>query len=197
VLHPDAWRDRRVVFPTGVEIHLPPPSRQDLDREGWQVVDERGPTLLLDDTLLATGQVERTTDFERGMPVHQARAADGGWEPDPWIWDDQALVLHVRDRGLVVLSSCSHSGAINVLRHAQRLTGVEHIHAFVGGMHLTGGPSEPIIRRTVDELAALAPDVLVPGHCSGWKAILGLATRLPAAYIQSNVGTTLHFAAPG
>src|SRR5438270_8435521 len=82
VLHPDAWRERRVVFPTGVEIHMPPPSHQDLDREGWQVVEERGPSLLFDNCLLVTGQVERTTEFERGMPSQQARTADG-WEPDP------------------------------------------------------------------------------------------------------------------
>jgi 7,8-dihydropterin-6-yl-methyl-4-(beta-D-ribofuranosyl)aminobenzene 5'-phosphate synthase len=65
VLHPDAWRERKVVFPTGVEMRLPPPSHQDLDREGWQVVEERGPSLLLEGTVLVTGQVERETDFEK------------------------------------------------------------------------------------------------------------------------------------
>jgi 7,8-dihydropterin-6-yl-methyl-4-(beta-D-ribofuranosyl)aminobenzene 5'-phosphate synthase len=192
VLHPAIWTDRRIVFPTGVEIHMPPPSRQDLDREGWQVVEERGPSLLLNDTVLVTGQVPRVTDFERGMPVHQMRVADH-WEPDVWIWDDQAVVIHVAGQGLVVLSSCSHAGAINVLRHAQRLTGVDQILAFVGGMHLTGGLFEPIIPATVAALAKIAPSVIVPGHCSGWRAIHAVAARLPDAFIQSNLGTCLHF----
>ncbi len=118
VLHPDAWRERKITFPSGLEIHMPPPSHQDLDREGWQVVEERAPSLLLNGTVLVTGQVDRVTDFEKGFPIQTARSTDGGWEPDPWIWDDQAVVVNVRDRGLVVLSGCSHAGAVNVLRYA-------------------------------------------------------------------------------
>lgn len=193
VIHPDAWRDRKVVFATGAELHLPPPSRQDLDREGVAIGEERLPSMLIDDTVLVTGEVERVTDFERGLPGSQART-DAGWEPDPWIRDDQAVVAHVRDRGLVVLSGCSHAGAINVLRQAQRLAGVERIHAFVGGMHLSGPAFEPLIPPTLDELAAIGPTWVVPGHCTGWRAQHELARRLPEAYVQTSVGTRLRFA---
>jgi len=193
VIHPDAWRDRKVVFPNGAEFHLPPPSHQDLDREGVVVSEERQSSLLIDGTVLVTGQVERVTDFERGFPLNHAHTGSG-WEPDPWIWDDQAVVVNVRDRGLVVLSGCSHSGAINVLRQAQRLTGVEQIHAFVGGMHLTGGMFEPIVPQTLDELVAIGPTWVVPGHCTGWKATHEVARRLPEAYVQPSVGTRFRFA---
>ncbi len=71
VLHPDVWQDRKVVFPTGVEIHMPPPSHNDLERESVSIVEERGPWLLLDGMVLATGQVERLTDFEKGFPLQQ------------------------------------------------------------------------------------------------------------------------------
>lgn len=94
---------------------------------------------------------------------------------------------------MVVLSSCSHAGAINVLEHSRRLTGVQHVHAFVGGMHLTGGLFESIIPRTIEALSSIAPDVVVPGHCTGWRAMGGVLTRLPNQYVQSNVGTRLHF----
>jgi len=159
-------------------------------------VEERAPSLLLNGTVLVTGQVDRVTDFEKGFPIQTARSTDGGWEPDPWIWDDQAVVVNVRDRGLVVLSGCSHAGAVNVLRYAQALTGESKVHAFVGGMHLTGGLFEPIIPRTIAELVAIGPDVVVPGHCTGWRAANLLVTTLPDAFVQSNVGTRLHFAAP-
>ncbi len=192
VLHPDVWRERRVVFPTGNEIRMPPPSHADLDREGVDIIEERSPTLLLDEMVLVTGQVDRVTDFEKGFPLQQAHT-DHGWELDTWIWDDQAVVCHVKDKGLVVLSSCSHAGAINVLRHAQRLTGIDKVHAFVGGFHLTGGLFEPIIPRTVQELVAIGPDIIVPGHCTGWRATHELARQLPEAYIQTSVGTRLHF----
>jgi 7,8-dihydropterin-6-yl-methyl-4-(beta-D-ribofuranosyl)aminobenzene 5'-phosphate synthase len=193
VLHPDAWRERRVVFPTGHEIHMPPPSHNDLDREGWDIVEERGPSILLENKVLVTGQVERVTDFEKGFPLQQVHS-DHGWEPDTWIWDDQAVVCHVKDKGLVVLSSCSHAGVINVLKHAQHLTGIDHVHAFVGGLHLTGGLFEPIIPRTINELAAIGPDFIVPGHCTGWKATHEVARQLSSAYLQTSVGTCLHLA---
>ena len=194
VLHPDVWRERKIVFPTGVEMHLPPPSHNDLDREGVEIIEERGPSLVLDGTVLITGQVERVTDFEPGFPIQQARNAQGAWEPDVWVWDDQAVVCHIKGKGLLVLTSCSHSGVINVLLHARRITGVEQVYGLVGGMHLTGGLMEPLIPRTLAELATIAPSVVVPGHCTGWKATHELARQMPGAYIQSSVGTRLHFA---
>jgi 7,8-dihydropterin-6-yl-methyl-4-(beta-D-ribofuranosyl)aminobenzene 5'-phosphate synthase len=193
VIHPEAWRERKVVFPTGAELHLPPPSRQDLDREGVEVTEERQPSLLIDGTVLVTGQVERVTDFEKGFPLNYARS-NGSWEPDPWVWDDQAVVVNLKGKGLVVLSGCSHSGTINVVRQAQRLTGEDRVHAFVGGMHLTGGIFERLIPETLNELAAIAPRWLVPGHCTGWKATHEIARRLPEAYVQTSVGTRLRFA---
>jgi 7,8-dihydropterin-6-yl-methyl-4-(beta-D-ribofuranosyl)aminobenzene 5'-phosphate synthase len=192
VLHPDVWRERKIVFPTGLEIGLPPPSHADLDREGVEIIEERSPTLLLDGMVLVTGQVDRVTDFEKGFPLQQART-EHGWEPDTWVWDDQAVVCNVKDKGLVVLSSCSHAGAINVLKHAQRLTGIDKVHAFVGGFHLTGGLFEAIIPRTISELIAIGPDIIVPGHCTGWRATHELARQLPDAYVQPGVGTRLHF----
>lgn len=81
VLHPDAWLERKIVFPDGTEIPAPPPSQMDLIREGVQVIEERGPTLLLDETVLITGQVERKTDFEPGFPI-QYRRSNHSWEPD-------------------------------------------------------------------------------------------------------------------
>jgi 7,8-dihydropterin-6-yl-methyl-4-(beta-D-ribofuranosyl)aminobenzene 5'-phosphate synthase len=193
IIHPEAWRERKIIFPTGSELHLPPPSRQDLDREGVEVTEERQPSLIIDGTVLVTGQVERVTDFEKGFPLNYARS-NGGWEPDPWIWDDQAVVVRLKDKGLVVLSGCSHAGSINVLRQAQRLTGEERVHALVGGMHLTGGLFEALIPHTLDELAAIAPRWLVPGHCTGWRATHEIARRFPEAYVQTSVGTQLQFA---
>ena len=150
--------------------------------------------MLLDGSVLVTGEVDRVTPFEKGFPLQFARS-EAGWEPDTWIFDDQAIVVHVRGKGLVVLSSCSHAGVINVLWHARRVTGVDQIHGFVGGLHLTGGLFEPILPATIRELAALAPDVIVPGHCTGWRATHEVARVLPAAFVSSNVGTTFCFQA--
>ena len=117
--------------------------------------------------MLITGEVDRTTEFERGMPNHEAWRG-GRWEPDPLIVDEQALVVHVRGRGLVVLTGCGHAGAVNIARHAMRLTGVDRLHALLGGFHLTGPAFEPVIEPTVNAFRELAPDVVVPAHCTGW-----------------------------
>jgi 7,8-dihydropterin-6-yl-methyl-4-(beta-D-ribofuranosyl)aminobenzene 5'-phosphate synthase len=192
VLHPDAWLERKIVFPDGLEIPAPPPSVTDLEREDVRVIEERGPTLLIDGCVLVTGQVERKTDFEPGFPI-QYRRRGHSWEPDFMVWDDQGVIVEVKGKGLVVMSSCSHSGIINVLWNAQRLTGVQKLHAFVGGCHLTGAIMEPVIPRTLQEMSALNFDYIVPGHCTGWKATHELARLFPNAFVQSSVGTTLRF----
>jgi 7,8-dihydropterin-6-yl-methyl-4-(beta-D-ribofuranosyl)aminobenzene 5'-phosphate synthase len=184
------------VFPSGGELRLPPPSRHDLEAEGLEVVEERAHSLLLDGSVLVSGQIERVTEFERGFPTHQAHG-DDGWEPDPMIWDDQALIAKVRDRGLVILSGCSHAGAINVLRHAQRLTGETCIAGFIGGLHLTGGLFESRIEQTVEVLRAARITRLLPAHCSGWRAVHAIARAMPEAFVQSAVGTTITIDAAG
>jgi hypothetical protein len=110
---------------------------------------------------LVTGQVERRTDFEPGFPVQYKRSGRD-WEPDYMVWDDQGVIVHVRDKGLVVMSSCSHSGVVNVLWNAQRLTGVTDLHAFVGGCHLSGALMEPVIPRTLEEIGMLGSSTSCP-----------------------------------
>ena len=192
LIHPDAWRDRKIVFPTGNEVHLPPPSRADLEREDVSVVEEPGPSLLVDDTFLVSGQVERVTPFEKGFPIHYAYL-NGVWEQDPLVNDDQNLIVNVKDKGLVVVSGCSHSGAINVLKNAQRLTGEQRIAGFIGGLHLSGAAFEPIIEPTVDALIAMHVARVVPAHCTGWKAVHAIARTMPEAFVQPSVGTRLRF----
>ncbi|HET9556655.1 MAG TPA: MBL fold metallo-hydrolase, partial [Actinomycetota bacterium] len=166
--------------------------RADLEAEGLEVVEERGPTLLLDGHVLVSGQVPRVTEFETGFPIHLARAGDG-WEPDPLILDDQNVIVDVAGKGLVVVSGCSHAGAINVLRNAKTLTGRDRIAGFVGGFHLTGAIFEPIIEPTIAAFVDLGVERVVPGHCTGWRATHRLSQALPEAFVQPSVGTVLRF----
>jgi len=192
VIHPEAWRERKIVFPTGNEIHMPPPSKSDLEQEGLEVVEERGPSLLIDDTVLISGQVERVTVFEKGFPAHYALSGNE-WIPDPMIIDDQNLIVHVKGKGLVVVSGCSHSGAVNVIHNARRLTGEQRIAGYIGGFHLTGGLFDPIIEPTVDAFVNLGVSRVVPAHCTGWKAVHALARRMPDAFVQPSIGTVFRF----
>jgi 7,8-dihydropterin-6-yl-methyl-4-(beta-D-ribofuranosyl)aminobenzene 5'-phosphate synthase len=156
LLHPDFWTRRRIITPGGGAWELPMPSRAGIEGAGFVITEDRQPSFLLDGVLLVTGEVDRTTDFETGMPIHEA-FRNGDWEPDPLIHDDQAVVLHVRDKGLVVLTGCGHSGIVNIVRHAKALSGIEDVYAVLGGFHLTGGIFEKIIPQTVAHWPPRAP----------------------------------------
>jgi 7,8-dihydropterin-6-yl-methyl-4-(beta-D-ribofuranosyl)aminobenzene 5'-phosphate synthase len=189
LLHPDAFLKRRLVVHDDVIIDLPPPSLHDLEHEGIELLVERGPSFLINGIILVTGQIERTTAFEKGLPIQEAEV-DGTWQPDPWVYDDQAMVIHVRNKGLVVITGCGHAGVINIVQQARSQTGVEQIYAVLGGFHLTGALFEPIIPQTVEALQQIHPAVIVPAHCTGWRAAQSIAQALPEAYIPNSVGTT-------
>jgi 7,8-dihydropterin-6-yl-methyl-4-(beta-D-ribofuranosyl)aminobenzene 5'-phosphate synthase len=194
LIHPEFWTRRRLAFPGREPVELPTTSKNALQGAGFEIVEQRQPSFLLDGSLLVTGEVDRTTGFERGFPGHEAHRG-GGWQPDPLILDDQALVAMVRGHGLVVVTGCGHSGIINILRHVQKLTGENRIHAVLGGFHLSGPAFEPIIGPTCDALGDFSPKFLVPTHCTGWRATHALAARFPQAFIQNCVGTRFEFAA--
>jgi hypothetical protein len=81
---------------------------------------------------------------------------------------------------------------VDICRYAQRLTGVGQPHAVIGGLQLTGPLFEPIIDDTVRALERLAPDLIFPARCTGWRATHAIARRLSGAFIQNNVGTAFH-----
>jgi 7,8-dihydropterin-6-yl-methyl-4-(beta-D-ribofuranosyl)aminobenzene 5'-phosphate synthase len=192
VVHPDVWLRRRVAIPGREPFELPTISKEKVRAAGFQVIEERQPSSLLGGGLLVTGEIERTTEFEHGLPVQQA-FRDGEWQPDPLIHDDQALVAHLRGRGLVVITGCGHAGLINTVRHARKLTGIERVHAVVGGFHLATPVFEPIIPPTVEALRELDPQVVAPTHCTGWRATHALAAAFPDAFIPGSVGTRYVF----
>jgi 7,8-dihydropterin-6-yl-methyl-4-(beta-D-ribofuranosyl)aminobenzene 5'-phosphate synthase len=146
--------------------------------------------MLVDNMVLVSGEVNRTTPFEKGFPIHYAKRAES-WEPDPLIMDDQCVIMNVHAKGLVILTGCGHSGIINIIRQAKHLTGVQKIYAVIGGFHLSGKVFESIIPDTVSALKEIAPDVLMPGHCTGWIAQHRIAREMPDSFIPNSVGTSI------
>ena len=191
LIHPHFWRRRRVVLPGYEPIEIPSTSRRALAEAGFDVIEEQQPSFLFDRSVLITGEVPRTTGYEPGFPPQQAWIG-GGWQPDPLVLDDQALIVNVTGRGLVVITGCGHAGVINIARYAQRLTGGQPLYALLGGFHLNGPLFEPLIPRVLDELAAMNPGVLVPAHCTGWRAQHAMSARLPDAFVPNTVGTSFH-----
>ncbi|WP_141241592.1 MBL fold metallo-hydrolase [Methanosarcina spelaei] len=194
IYHPDALLDRKIIMPNGYELNISPPKLTACQQEKIAFIEKSDPTLLVDNMVLVSGEIARTTDFETGFPIHYTKCNDQ-WENDPVIKDDQCVIVNVRGQGLVVITGCCHSGIVNTIHYAQALTNNQQVCAVLGGFHLTGGIFEKIIPATIAELQKINPTYLMPGHCTGWSAIHQIAQAMPKAFIPNNVGTTLVFKA--
>jgi 7,8-dihydropterin-6-yl-methyl-4-(beta-D-ribofuranosyl)aminobenzene 5'-phosphate synthase len=107
---------------------------------------------------------------------------------------EHATVYLVKDRGLVVITSCGHAGVINSVRQAQKASGVEKVHAIVGGFHLAPAPEE-VIAKTVAAFKAINPDYILPAHCTGINTIIAVNREMPAKLVMPSTGTRVVFGA--
>lgn len=190
VVHPDAFVERRVNLGPGVQIPMPTLKEETLTDAG-AVLDKRAEaSTIAGGHILVSGTVRRATDFETGSPGMEARR-NGEWALDSFE-DDQAIAFHLKDKGLVILGGCSHAGIINTVKHMAETSGIDRIHAVLGGFHLSG-PSEPLIEPTVAAMKEITPDLIVPTHCTGWKAINRFEQEMPEQFVLNTVGATYLF----
>jgi 7,8-dihydropterin-6-yl-methyl-4-(beta-D-ribofuranosyl)aminobenzene 5'-phosphate synthase len=191
ILHPDAFLQRRLNNPPKAPVDLPRLDAVALKKAGADVLQRKGPSTLAAGHLLVTGEVERTTSFEKGFPGMEA-FMDNRWVPDT-ISDDQALVVNVKGKGLVVISGCAHAGIINTVEYAKKITGMETVHAVMGGFHLSGPLFAPVVQPTIEAMKRINPDYVVPMHCTGWTAVNRFFEEMPGRCILNSVGTTYVF----
>ncbi|MDD5312225.1 MAG: MBL fold metallo-hydrolase [Dehalococcoidia bacterium] len=192
VLHPDAFLERRINVPAiGLTREMPRLNEVSLKETGANLNKIKEASTLASGHVLVTGEVERVTGFEKGFLWAEAKL-DGAWVTDPF-HDDQGVVVNIRNKGLVVIGGCSHAGIINTVKYAQKVTQIQSVHAVLGGFHLTGRLFEPIIEPTIEEMKKIAPEFIVPMHCTGWKAINQFAIKMPSQFLLNSVGTTYVF----
>ncbi len=156
-----------------------------------KIMEVKDPTPIVPGAYL-TGNIERVTDYEKGSPILLIKRGDK-IEPDLFM-GEQSLVFHLKGKGLVVVSSCAHAGIVNTVKHAQKMTGIEKVHAVIGGFHLTGARPE-IIQRTITDMKAIAPEYIVPMHCTGFEAVTAFQREMPAQFIINTAGTRYIFTA--
>lgn len=189
-LHRRMFDRRRVVTKTEQEerIHEFPAicSIDDIADAGGNPIITTESILIAGQTILRTGEIPRNTDYERGFANHQA-LVDGEWMDDSEIIDDNCLAIRTR-KGLIIITGCAHAGLINSINEAIRLTGTRKVHAIIGGFHLSGTHNEPRIKRTINDLKALNPQMIVPSHCTGVVAQHMIAKAFPEAYVTGSVG---------
>ncbi|QPF83742.1 MBL fold metallo-hydrolase [Bradyrhizobium genosp. L] len=116
---------------------------------------------------------------------------DGKIVPDEHI-HEHATCFNVRDMGLVVISSCGHVGIVNSVKQAQEVSGIQKVHAIVGGFHLGPAPKD-YLAEVVAEIKKLDPDVLIPMHCSGLNFVQEATAQMGDKVLVTTTGSRLSF----
>jgi len=189
VVHPDAFLQRWRVLTDGSREGPWQESAEAWQQAGANMVYVEGPRQLANGCLV-TGEIPRRTGFERVSD--RLFYSDGGKLIADLIKDDQAIVVNAKGKGLVVITGCAHSGIVNTVLYAQEVSGVESVHAVIGGFHLCDA-NEETMQRSIQALKGVAPRLIMPAHCSGFEATRRFAAEMPEEFVRSAVGTTLKF----
>jgi len=192
VVHPAAFRNPRYRKDReGRRIEFPPLVREEVQATGVRIVESTEPCPLLDGTVLFLGEVPRVSGFE-DVDARRFYEEDGVERPD-LVDDDTAIAIQIKEKGLVILTGCAHSGIINTVKHAIALTGVEKLLAVMGGFHLPTPTYDDILEPTSFILQDLDPEYVIPCHCTGRKAIMHIESLMPEKFLLNMAGTRLIF----
>jgi 7,8-dihydropterin-6-yl-methyl-4-(beta-D-ribofuranosyl)aminobenzene 5'-phosphate synthase len=210
IVHSDAFLRRWLVYPNGNKARMDFLNEEEINQAGGIIrkVDKisflpRNENMLSNkrtdhpnNRVMISGEIPRVTKFEKGFSLqYKEKDNENNLIPDPLVCDDQALIMNVRNKGLIILTGCGHAGIINTIKFAKKVTGIEKIHCVIGGFHLSGQDYEDSIPLTLAELTRVDPHYIVPCHCTGWKATNKIINMMPEKFIQSSVGSTFLFQA--
>jgi len=188
-LHPGMFRERGMRQPDGGVLpmdYIPSPA-------GWaemgaDPVVTAEPQSLCDGLFHVSGEIPRVTPYERGLPGQVARDdEDAPWEPDEALTDERFLAVKLEGKGVIVFSACSHAGVVNVLHAARAEFPGETLFAVMGGFHLSG-ENEKIIPETVAEMGGFDLPLIIPAHCTGWRAVNALERAYGERVVPAAVG---------
>lgn len=175
--------------------HEPVPSPQELAEAGGRVVLGDEARTILENRFYQSGEIPRVSGYEQGLKGQKVLTLDGTWVEDELLMEERFIAVHLKDRGILVFSACSHAGIVNVLRHAREVFDPIPIYGVMGGFHLSGPYPESIMPQTVADMAEINPEIIVPGHCTGFRAVHHLIETFgPERVVPSAVGRTFNFA---
>ena len=185
-------------------------ARRDREKGRQRVARCETPTIVADHAF-TTGQIKRSS-IEKVLPNTQVEfgikdglgcnashylrgqpSMEGKRVPDEHI-HEHATCFNVKGKGLVVISSCGHVGIVNSVRQAQEVSGIQKVHAMVGGFHLGPAPAD-YLKQVVAEIKKLEPDVLIPMHCSGLNFVQEARAQMPDSVLVTTTGSRVTFGA--
>jgi 7,8-dihydropterin-6-yl-methyl-4-(beta-D-ribofuranosyl)aminobenzene 5'-phosphate synthase len=156
IAHPDAFLKRWLVYPDGNRAKMPVLDEKELENNGATIHKITNVNFLpinnddhdgagnggggdVSSPLMITGQILRETSFEKGFPLQYAEIQGEKEElsHDPLVNDDQAIIVNIKQKGLVILTRCGYAGIINTINYAKKVTKINKVFAVLGGFHLT------------------------------------------------------------
>jgi 7,8-dihydropterin-6-yl-methyl-4-(beta-D-ribofuranosyl)aminobenzene 5'-phosphate synthase len=159
------------------------------------IVPRTGAEHVLPNTFVSYGMKDGAGCDVARYGEHHFTAAELSGQPQPdQHWHEHATCFNLRDRGLVVITSCGHGGIINTVRRARAISGVEKVHALVGGFHLAPAPDD-YLAQVMAELKTLEIDYLFPMHCSGTNFIEAAKREMPLSLVACTTGSQFTFGA--
>lgn len=162
-----------------------PFTRAELEQCGASFTLRKDPVYITD-TIVTTGEIAQTTDFEGIEPIFYVK--EGGSLRNDLIPDDLALIVRTKE-GLVIVLGCAHRGMISTIRHAQLITGEERVHTVVGGTHLFPKTDEQT-EKAIVALREIGIQKIGVSHCTGFCASVRLVQEFGDTFFQNNAGTT-------
>ncbi|MGQ9720884.1 MAG: MBL fold metallo-hydrolase [Candidatus Jordarchaeum sp.] len=103
--------------------------------------------------------------------------------------DEISIFIKVKNKGLVILTGCGHTGIMNTVKMAQKLSGINKVYALIGGYHMNWA-SKGRINKTIKFLKELKPEILCAMHCSGFGFTARLMNDIPESSVLGIVGTS-------
>jgi 7,8-dihydropterin-6-yl-methyl-4-(beta-D-ribofuranosyl)aminobenzene 5'-phosphate synthase len=210
IAHPEAFLRRWLVYPNGNKARMDFLDEEEINQAGGIIrkvdkisflprnvnMQSKKKTNQGNNRVMITGEIPRVNEFEKGFPLqYKEQDNEINLVPDPLVSDDQALIMNVKNKGLIILTGCGHAGIVNTIKFAKKVTGIKKIYCVIGGFHLSGQDYEDSIPLTIAELKRVDPQYIVPCHCTGWKATNKIIDTMPEKFIQSSVGSTFYFEA--
>jgi 7,8-dihydropterin-6-yl-methyl-4-(beta-D-ribofuranosyl)aminobenzene 5'-phosphate synthase len=214
-LHPDRPVYRGIALPENIISLEADPTFDELTDAGAVVNKSNEAHTVLDDMFLISGEIPRLTPYETGLKnAVRYDPEENDWYSDELIADERFLACNIKGehdtkftdikneipanltstgKGIVVFTGCSHAGVVNTTKNALDLIGNDvPLHAVVGGFHLAMS-DDVQIQSTVADLKRLDPAVLMPGHCSGWRAKFAIEKSMPGTLVPCTVGIKITF----
>ncbi|KAI5917091.1 Metallo-hydrolase/oxidoreductase [Camillea tinctor] len=186
-LHPDRPNFRGILAHEPISLEADP-TFAEVEEAGAVVFKSDEAHTMLEDTFLVSGSIPRHTAYETGIRGGIRFTSDEQWVQDELIMEERLVMCNLKGKGLVVFTGCSHAGIVNVSRHAVELGAGVPLYSLVGGYHLADGSAEKL-EQSMRDLKTLAPKVLMPGHCTGWRFKVRLEMEMPGCMAPLFGGT--------